>query len=73
MDSAQINLPQALVDVAVAELPAIIDFLKDAFAKKHPDAPVPTSEEVIAAYQAAFVADIADDEAYRAAHPDPPV
>lgn len=73
MDSAQIDLPQALVDVAVAELPAIIDFLKDAFAKKNPDAPVPTSEEVIAAYQAAFVADIADDEAYRAAHPDPPV
>jgi hypothetical protein len=59
-----------LVQVAIEEAPAVIAWLRDAFAKRDPTAPVPTDAEVIAAYQSAFASSIARDEAWLAAHPD---
>ncbi len=59
-----------LLNVAIAEAPAIFDFLRTAFAKAHPGDPEPTDAEVIAAYEAAFASSIAKDEAWLAAHPD---
>lgn len=58
-----------LVTLAMEEAPEVIAFLKDAFAKKNPDAPLPTDEEVIAAYQQAFASSIAKDDDWLAAHP----
>lgn len=62
----------ALVQIAIEEAPAIIQLLKDAFAKKNPTAPVPTDAEVIAAYESAFASSVAKDDAWLAAHPDEP-
>lgn len=62
-----------LLSVAIAEAPAIIGFLRVAFAKHHPDDPVPTDAEVMAAYEAAFTASIAKDDRWLATHPDPPI
>ena len=61
----------ALTNVAIAELPAIIGYLKVVFARKNPDAPAPTEAEVMAAYTAAYEASVAKDEAWLAAHPLP--
>lgn len=58
-----------LVNIAIAETPAIIEFLKSAFAKAHPNDPAPTDADVIAAYQSAFASSIAKDDAWLAAHP----
>lgn len=62
---------QQLLDVAIAELPGVISWLKSAFAKAHPDQPQPTSEEVIAAYQAAYTQSLAIDDAILAQHRPP--
>ncbi len=60
----------ALIALAIQETPAIIDLLKHAFIKANPDAPMPTSEDVIASYQAAFESSIAKDDRWLAAHPE---
>lgn len=60
----------ALVGIAIQELPAIIDSLKGLFVQQHPDAPVPTDAEVIAAYQEALASSLAKDAAWLEAHPD---
>lgn len=59
----------ALVALAIQETPAIVEMLRGLFAAKNPGAPVPTSEEVIAAYESAFASSVAKDEAWIAAHP----
>lgn len=59
-----------LFQLAIQETPAIIALLKEAFAKSNPDAPTPTDEEVIAAYESAFRSSLAKDEAWLAAHPE---
>jgi hypothetical protein len=61
---------QNLINVAIAQAPAVIGFLKEAFLEAHPTDPQPTDEEVIAAYHSAFASSIAKDEAYLAAHPE---
>ena len=61
---------QNLLNVAIAEAPAIIDFLKAAFTKAHPGVPEPTDAEVIAAYEAAFASSIAKDDRWLASHPE---
>lgn len=59
-----------LIALAIQEAPGIIALLKDAFKRDNPDAPVPTDEEVIAAYESAFRSSLAKDEAWLAAHPE---
>lgn len=51
-----------LVSVLTEEAPAIIGLVQSLFAKRHPDQPVPTSEEVIAAWETLYAADLAKDE-----------
>lgn len=58
-----------LLNVAIQELPAIIGWLKGAFHQNNPTDPVPTDEEVIAAYEAAVASSLARDEQWLAAHP----
>lgn len=60
----------AIVRIAIAETPALIAWLREAFQKRKPDAPVPTDAEVIAAYQDALASSLAKDDAWLAAHPD---
>jgi hypothetical protein len=59
----------ALLAIALQETPAIIESLKGLFVQQHPDAPVPTDAEVIAAYQAALASSLAKDADWLAAHP----
>jgi len=58
----------ALVGVLIENMPGIIDLAKELFAKNHPTEPVPTDEEVIAAYQQALASSLAKDAAWLAAH-----
>ena len=66
-----LKIDPRLVLVAIQEGPAIIAALKSAFSKAHPDVPAPTSEEVVAAYEALFTSDLATDDAWLSAHPRP--
>jgi len=61
-----------LVLLALQQAPAIIALFKAAFRHAHPDDPVPTDAEVIAAYESAFASSLAKDEAWLAAHPKTP-
>jgi hypothetical protein len=60
----------ALLAVLLQNLPGIIGFAKAQFASANPGAPVPTDEEVIAAYQSALASSLAKDEAWLAVHPE---
>ena len=59
-----------LIQLAIKEAPAIIVMLKRAFQRDHPDEPVPTDAEVIAAHEEAYRASKARNAAWLAAHPD---
>lgn len=59
-----------LVNLAIQEVPGVIALLKSVFAKTNPDAPTPTNEDVIAAYQSALASSLAKDAAWLAAHPE---
>lgn len=61
-----------LLVVAIQEAPTIIDLLTTLFQNKHPDEPAPTSEEVMAALEAAFESSRSKDEAWLKAHPPQP-
>lgn len=63
-------LDPRLVQIGIAELPAMIDFLKSAFRRRHPGDPEPTSEDVIAAYELAFASSLAKDDLWLATHPE---
>lgn len=58
----------ALVGVLIENMPGIIDLAKTLFAQTHPTEPVPTDEEVIAAYQQALASSLAKDAAWLASH-----
>lgn len=57
-----------LVAVIIDEMPALIDFAKSVFKRKNPDEPLPTNEEVIAAYKEAVAQTLAKDAAILAEH-----
>ena len=59
-----------LAQLLITEAPSIIAFTKELFARKNPDLPVPTSEDVIAAYEAGYLASVAKDDAIVAANPE---
>ncbi len=61
-------MSEALINLAIQETPALIEAFKAAFIKANPGAPVPTSEEVIASYQAAFESSLAKDELWLRIH-----
>ena len=53
----------ALLQLLISESPVIIAFIKGLFAQKNPDQPIPTDEEVHAAYQAWITQTLAKDDA----------
>jgi hypothetical protein len=59
-----------LIAVLIQNLPGIIAFAREQFADANPGAPVPTEDEVIAAYLAALATSLAKDENWLAAHPE---
>jgi hypothetical protein len=59
---------QALLQLAIQETPALIAGIKSLFAKDNPDEPLPTNDEVIAAFDSAFRSSLAKDEAWLAVH-----
>jgi hypothetical protein len=63
------NIDPRLIGIAIEELPVAIDWIKSAFATRHPDAPQPTSEEIIAARDEAYRSSLAKDDAILAEHP----
>jgi hypothetical protein len=63
------TVQEQLVNVAIAELPSAIALIKAAFVKSHPDAPVPTDAEVIAAELQAYISSVEKDDRWIAAHP----
>jgi hypothetical protein len=58
------------VNLAIQEAPAVIAAFKSLFGSKNPGVPGPTSEEVIAAFNAAFASSLAKDEQWLSAHPE---
>lgn len=62
----------ALAALALEMTPSVIKMLQDRFAADNPGQPVPTSAEVIAAWQDAFTKSLAIDDEYLATHPAEP-
>lgn len=60
---------QQLVNIAIQELPAAIELIREAFVKRNPDLPVPTDEQVTSAYKQAIASSEAVDDRWLAAHP----
>ncbi len=60
----------ALIAVLIQQMPQIIELGKLAFQKAHPELPVPTSEQIIAAWLQASTSSLLKDEAWLAAHPE---
>lgn len=54
--------------LVISEAPAIIAFAQGLFKARNPTLPLPTSDEVIAAYESGFLSSVAKDEAIKAAH-----
>ncbi len=51
-----------IVNILTEEAPAIIGLVQSLFAQRHPTDPVPTSAEVIAAWESLYASDVARDE-----------
>ena len=59
-----------LLALAIRETPAILGYLKILFATQHPDQPLPSDEDVISAYEAAFSSSLAKDDQWLDQHPE---
>ncbi len=57
-----------LIQLAIQELPTVIDTFRQLFKKHDPTAPEPTNEDVIAAFEQAFKSSLAKDDAWLSAH-----
>jgi hypothetical protein len=64
-EQAFTNITGAIVTV----LPSVISLVQALFKKQHPDLPVPTSAEVMAAFLSTCSSTLAKDEEWLAAHP----
>lgn len=60
---------QALIQLAIEEAPAMLSLLKTSFHRAHPNAPEPTSEQIVSAYKQALQASLDTDKAWLAEHP----
>ena len=56
-----------LIQLLIAETPNIVEGIKALFKKKNPDAPQPTSADIIAAFEQAYADSNAKDEMLKAA------
>lgn len=63
-----VTIDPRLIQLAILEAPAALDALKALFVKRNPDAPEPTSAEVIAAHQFGVAATLAKDDQFLAQH-----
>ncbi len=70
---------EGLIALLIQQAPSIIQDLKDRHAAANPDAPVLTSEQVLAAFEQVFTSSELKDEILKAAllaelaaHPNPP-
>lgn len=59
-----------LIAVLIQNLPGLVVFAREAFAKANPGAPVPTEAEIKAAYVAALALSLSVDAEWLAAHPE---
>lgn len=66
---AKLTIDPRLLAVGLEAAPEIIALVKGLFVAKHPDAPVPTSAEVIAIFDQDYAASLATDDAILAGHP----
>lgn len=55
-----------IVQLIIQEAPGIIALIRAKHAAANPDAPIPTSEEVIAAMEATFASSLAKDQLLKA-------
>lgn len=60
-----------LVMLIVQELPGFIKMFKELFEKENPDEPVPSEEEIFAAFETAFQSSLAKDDLWLRFHPKP--
>lgn len=60
----------ALIAVLIGRLPELIALAKGWFREANPNLPVPTSEEVVAAWLVASATSISKDDAWLQAHPE---
>lgn len=56
-----------IAQLILAQAPEVIGFVKGLLQKRNPDAPVPTSEEVVLAFEKVFRDSFARDEFLKAA------
>jgi len=64
-----VSIDPRLLQVALSEAPALILYLRSAFAKAHPDVPPPTDAEVLAAFETLYASSLARDEQLLAEKP----
>jgi hypothetical protein len=58
-----------LIATITEALPGIVALIRANHAKANPDAPIPTSEEIIAAFESAVAQSLARGDAWLTAHP----
>lgn len=63
-------ISEKLLNIAIDNLPTGIALLRTAFVKAHPNDPVPTEAELIAAEQEAISSSLAKDDRWLASHPE---